>query len=210
MNTNLSNLVKCLALTITCLQPTLGSENDFFFTHLLRNLKNDILNLKPGSNKTYIINSKLLGRNDSIELDIKSRAKGTHNEEIHETHHKEETHGKISHKEDKYLIKQHVNENNSLRNRKEREELRHKIRKAMMKEFEEIQEGHNLKIRKIMKHNRHDHGRKKIRIKVLRKERTHEVTEAVEDIVDDKSEGKFIYILSTKMSDSQSLPGEHK
>ncbi|KAI5723782.1 hypothetical protein M8J76_010886 [Diaphorina citri] len=177
-----------LTMTLLCLSQTsvYCLENEYFITHLLKNLKNDILHLKPGSNKTYILNSKLLGRNDSIELDIKSRKGVSKNKE----HDKENALDlKELHKDLNELHKHHAKHSHLSLAERRRRKLRNKIRKAMLKEFEDIHKNHALKIRKIMKHKEHINGRKKIKIKVLRKH-LQGVKVELEPEIANKTEGK--------------------
>lgn len=145
---------------LICLQVTGYCSEDYFITHLLRNLRNDILHLKPGSNKTYILNHNLLGRNDSIELDIRSRVKEA------STNNKENEKGILE--VNKQLKHKHKQE--AINERRHRVNQR---RKAMLREIEEIRKKNAEKIRQL-KH-KESGGRKKIRIKVVRKHQADDV-----------------------------------
>ncbi|KAL1453393.1 hypothetical protein WDU94_007533 [Cyamophila willieti] len=170
-------MLKTLTLTLLCSQLCVNSlEPEHFISHLLSNLKDDILHLKPGSNKTYILKSKLLGRNDSIELDIKSRTKAANKdtkdakETVHDVHSDQyNVHGRLeSHKH----VKKHAKHGATLNEKRQKLRRHHKLREAMLKEIEEIRDKHNEKIKDLMKHKQH--GRKKIRIKVIRKHKEEE------------------------------------
>uniref|UniRef100_A0A8D8V4L2 Uncharacterized protein n=3 Tax=Cacopsylla melanoneura TaxID=428564 RepID=A0A8D8V4L2_9HEMI len=166
-------MLKTLTLTLLCSQLSVNSlEPEHFISHLLSNLKDDILHLKPGSNKTYILNSKLLGRNDSIELDIKSRtksAKGDSAKDDKETVHEIKSDKDNVHEHDHKVGRhKHFRKHEAM---KKHEKLRrhHKLREEMLKEIEDIRDKNDEKIRALMKHKQHEGGRKKIRIKVIRK-----------------------------------------